>query len=106
MASESRQTLRAVVGDGDTGNLLQRAVGSSGVPHQLRGVPIDLVEKGAIWRHTIVARAATDVSTKRPEGAIALDVGACRILRDSDLEAVVDMEGGDVAVPENRSVQA
>jgi hypothetical protein len=45
------------------------------------------------------------VDTKPPEGAIALDLGARRILRDSDLEAVVDMEGGDVAVPENRSVQ-
>ena len=31
-------------------------------------------------------------------------IGARRILRDSDLGAV-DVEGGDVAVPENRSVQ-
>src|SRR5580704_6964990 len=104
MASESRQPLRAVVGDGDTGNLLQRAVWLGGVPDQLRGVPVDLVEKGAIRRHPIVARAAADVSTKPPEGAIALDVWARRILRNSDLGAV-DMEGGDVAVPENRSEQ-
>src|SRR4029077_6086621 len=66
--------------------------------------PVDLIEKGAIRRHPIVARAAADVSTKTPEGAIALDVGARGILRDSDLGAV-DMEGGDVAVPENRTVQ-
>src|SRR4029077_5029426 len=58
----------------------------------------------AIWRNPAIARAAADVCTKRPEGAIALDVGARRILRDTDLGAV-DMEGGDVAVPENRSVQ-
>src|SRR6266849_111865 len=103
--SKSRQTLRAVVGDGDTGNLLQRAVRFGGIPHQLRRIPVDLVEVFTIWRNPAVARSAADVSTKPPEGAIALDVGACRILRDSDLETVVDTEAGDVAVPENRTVQ-
>src|SRR6266403_1797510 len=102
--SESRQTLRAVVGDGDTGNLLERAVWFGGVPHQLRGVPVDLVEIGAIRRNPVITRSTADVSAKSPEGAIALDVGARRILRDSDLGAI-DMERGDVAVPENRSVQ-
>src|SRR5258708_2506110 len=105
MASESRQPLRAVVRDGDAGHLLQRAVWFGGVPHQLRRIPIDLIQVFTIRRNPAVARAAADVSTKRPEGAIALDLGARRILRDSDLEAVVDIEGGDVAVPENRSVQ-
>src|SRR5580700_11493461 len=103
-ASESRQTLRAVVGDCDAGHLFQRAIRLSGVPHQLRRIPIDLVEKCAIRRNPVIARSAADVSTKPPEGAIALDLGARRILRDFDFEAV-DVEGGDVAVPENRSVQ-
>src|ERR1700756_3015161 len=106
MASESCQALRAVVGDGDTGNLLQRAIRFRGVPHQLRRIPIDLIQVFAIRRNPAVARAAADISTEPPEGAIALDLGTCRILRDSDLETVVDIEGGDVAVPENRSVQA
>src|SRR5258708_25690206 len=105
MASESRQPLRAVVRDGDAGHLLQRAVWFGGVPHQLRRIPIDLIQVFTIRTNPAVARAAADVSTKRPEGAIALDLGARRIPRDSDLEAVVDIEGGDVAVPENRSVQ-
>src|SRR6266851_10015519 len=98
MESESRQALRTVVGDGDTGNLHQRAVRFRGVPHQLRRIPIDLIQVFTIRRNPAVARAAADVSTKRPEGAIALDLGARRILCDSDLEAVVDMECGDVAV--------
>src|SRR5260370_42289127 len=59
--SESRQALRAVVGDGDTGNLLKRAVWPRGVPPQLRGVPVDLVEIGAIWRNPAIARAAADI---------------------------------------------
>src|SRR4029077_919615 len=58
----------------------------------------------AIRRNPVIARSAADVSTKPPEGAVALDDGARRILRDPDFEAV-DMEGGDVAIPENRSVQ-
>src|SRR5258708_6538175 len=85
MASESRQPLRAVVRDGDAGHLLQRAVWFGGVPHQLRRIPIDLIQVFTIRRNPAVARAAADVSTKRPEGAIALDLGARRILRDSDL---------------------
>src|SRR5260370_36321658 len=105
MASESRQTLWAVVGNRDTGYFFQRAVWFGGVPHQLRGIPVDLVEVFTIRRNPAVARSTADVSTKPPEGAIALDLGARRILRDSDLEAV-DMAGGDVAAPENRSVQA
>src|SRR4029077_3198177 len=68
------------------------------------GIPVDLVQKCAVRRNPVIARSAADVSTKPPEGAIALDDGARRILRDSDFGAV-DMEGGDVAVPENRGVQ-
>src|SRR5262249_53472564 len=104
MKSESCQALRAVVGNRDAGYFFQRAVRFGGVAHQFRGIPVNLVQIGAIRRDPIVAGAAADVSTKPPEGAIALDVGACGILRDSDLEAV-DMEGTEVAVPENRSVQ-
>src|ERR1700740_3561600 len=104
MASESRQTLRAVVGDGDTGHLLERAVWLGGVPHQLRRIPVDLVDKGASRRNPLIARSAADVSTKPPEGAIALDNRTCGILGDFEFEAV-DVEGGDVAVAENRSVQ-
>src|SRR5580700_9204682 len=101
--SEPRQPLRAVIGNRNAGDLLKRAVWLRGVPYQLRGVPVDLVEKGAIRRNPAIARSAADVPTKPPECAIALDFGARRILRDFDLGAV-DMEGGDVAVPENRSV--
>src|ERR1700756_1565362 len=104
--SESRQSLRAVVGNRDAGYFFQRAVRLRGVPHQLRSVPVNLVQKFTIRRDPAVARATADVSTEPSEGAIALDLGARRILRDSDLETVVDIEGGDVAVPENRSVQA
>src|ERR1700747_2319380 len=106
MASESRQSLRAVVGNRDAGYFFQRAIRLGGVPHQLRCIPVDLIQVFAIRRNPAVARAAADISTEPPEGAIALDLGTCRILRDSDLETVVDIEGGDVAVPENRSVQA
>src|SRR4029077_1246862 len=63
-----------------------------------------LVEKGAIRRYPVIARAAADVSTKPSEGAIALDNRTCGILGDFEFEAV-DVECGDVAVPENRSEQ-
>src|ERR1700691_1104684 len=75
--SEPRQSLRTVVRDRDAGHFLQRAIWLSGVPHQLRRIPIDLVEKGAIWRNPVIARAAADVSTKPSEGAIALDNRTC-----------------------------
>src|ERR1700739_2391697 len=71
--SESGQALWAVVGDAATGNLLQRAIRFRGVPHQLRRIPIDLIEVFTIRRNPVIARAAADVSTKAPEGAIALD---------------------------------
>src|SRR5262249_48961630 len=64
----------------------------------------DLIEKGAIRRNPVIARSAADVSAKPPEGAITLDIWTRRILCDFDLGAV-DMEGADVAVAENRSVQ-
>ena len=102
--SESRQSLRGVVRDRHAGNLLQRAIRFGGVPDQLRRVPVYLIEKFTIRGNPTVARAAADVSTKPTEGAVALDLGARRILRDSNLEAV-DMEAADVAVSENRSVQ-
>src|SRR5579863_1670090 len=102
--SESRQPLRTVVRDRHAGNFLQRAIRLGSVADQLRGVPVDLVEKGAIRRDPVIAWAAADVSTKPPEGAIALDNRTCGILGDFEFEAV-DVECGDVAVPENRSKQ-
>src|SRR6266481_2523235 len=59
--SESRQPLRAVVGNPHAGDLLKRTVWLCGVPHQLRGVPVDLVEIGAIWRNPAIARSAADI---------------------------------------------
>src|SRR5215813_11424609 len=102
--SESSQAFRAVVGNRDAGNLLQRAVCVGCVSHQLRGVPVDLVEIGTVGRNPVIARSTADVATQAPEGAIAGDVGACRILGDCDLGAI-DIESGDVAVPENRGIQ-
>jgi hypothetical protein len=71
----------------------------SGVAHQLRGIPVDLVEVGAIWRNPAIARAATHGSIDRSEGAIASNLRACWILRDTELGAV-NPAAADVAVTE------
>src|SRR5215468_4522402 len=69
--SESRQALRAVVWNPGTGNFRERAVRPRRVAHQLRGIPIDLVETVAIRRQPAVARSAAHGSIDRPEGAIS-----------------------------------
>src|SRR5258708_10950922 len=79
--SKSRQALRAVVGNFHTGDLSERAVPVSGVAHQLRGIPVDLVEVGAIWRNPAIARAAAHGSIDRSEGAIASNLRAIPSVR-------------------------
>src|SRR5882762_4182252 len=101
--SESRQALRAVVGDGRAGDFLQRTVRLGGVAHQFRGIPVNLVEIGAIRREPVVARAAADGSIQRPEGAISRHFRARRIL--CELQPFpIDVVAADVAVAEVRSV--
>ena len=90
--SKSRQALRAVVGNFHTGDLSERAVPVSGVAHQLRGIPVDLVEVGAIWSNPAIARAAAHGSI-----AIASNLWAWWILRDTELGAV-NPAAADVAV--------
>ena len=58
--SESRQALWAVIGNVHTGDLLQRTVRLRRVPHQLRGIAVDLVEIGSIGRNPAIARSAGD----------------------------------------------
>src|ERR1700746_1148594 len=53
--SESRQALRAVRGDRDAFNLLKGTVRLSGVAHQFRSIPVDLVEIFAIRRQPAIA---------------------------------------------------
>src|SRR5689334_14247392 len=80
--SESRQALRAVVGDRDACNLLKGTVRLSGVAHQFRSIPVDLVEIFAIRRQPAIAWAAANHSIDCSESAISRDLRACRILRD------------------------
>src|SRR5260370_7396616 len=96
---EARQALRAVVRNPHTADLPQRTVRLNGVAHQFRGVPVNLVEIGAIRGHPAIARAATDVATKRPEGAVSGNSRARWILRYG-YGAAVDVEGRQVAVTE------
>src|SRR5262245_176702 len=70
-ASESRQTLWAVVRNLYAGNLLERAVRLSGIAHQFRGIPVDLVEKDAIRCEPVVGRAADHGSVEPPGGAVS-----------------------------------
>src|SRR5262249_52555945 len=102
-ASESRQALRAVVGDLHTRDLLERTVRLRRVAHQLRGIPVDLVEIGAIRRQPAIARAAAHDSIDRSEGAISRNNRARGILRDGELFAV-DAEAAEVAVAEGRRI--
>src|SRR4029077_3794627 len=99
--SESRQTLRAIVGNLHAGDLLKRTVALRRVAHQLRGIPVDLVQIGAIWRQPAIARSAAHDSINRSEGAIALDLRGRGILRYGEPVAV-DAEAADGAVTEVR----
>src|SRR4029077_13857968 len=102
--SESGKSLRTIVWNLHASNFLERAIRLRRVTHQLRGVPIDLVEIVSIRRNPAITRAAANISTERPVGAVSRDLRARRIARDAEL-STVDVEGGDVAVPEVRSVQ-
>jgi hypothetical protein len=97
--SESRQTLRAIVRNSHVGDLFKRTVRLSGVAHQFRGIPIDLVEIRAIWRNPVIAGAAANGSVDRSEGAVSRNARARRILCDADLVAV-DVVAANVAVTE------
>src|SRR4029077_11382872 len=99
--SESRQTLRAVVGDLDACDLLKRTVWLGGVAHQFRSISIDLVEIGAIWRNPAIARATANHSINSSESSISRDLRARGVLRDRE-HAAVDAVAADVAVTEVR----
>ena len=101
-ASEPRQALRAVVGNPHAGDLLKRTVRLSGVAHQFRSIPVDLVEICAIRRQPVIAGAAANRSIDRSEGAISWNLRARRILRDGE-HVAVDAEAAEVAVTEVRS---
>src|SRR5262249_14406006 len=102
--SESRQALRAVVRNFYAGDLVERTVRLSGIPNQLRGIAVNLVEIGAIRRNPAVARSAGDIPAERPGGAVSRNLRACGITGDFQASAV-DLEAGNVAVTEVRSVQ-
>src|SRR6516225_8234314 len=86
--SESRQTLRAVVGNLRAGDLFERTVRLRRIAHQLRGIPVDLVEIGAIRRNPAITRSTGDGCVETPGGAIARNLRACLVLRDEELFAV------------------
>src|SRR5262249_62316955 len=102
-ASESGQPLWAVVGDLDAGDLLERAIRLRRVAHQLRGIPVDLVEIGAVGRNPVIGRPAGDGGVETSGGAITRYLGGCGILGDAEVDAV-DPEGADVAVTEVRRI--
>src|SRR5216684_3260771 len=98
--SESRQALRAVVGNIRAGDFVQRTVRLNGVTDQLRGIPVDLVEIGVVGRQPAIARTAGNDSIEPPEGSISGNLGAREILRDGE-DVAVDAIAGDVAVTED-----
>src|SRR5260370_38641381 len=64
--SESRQALRAVVGNGRAGDLFERAVRLDGVADQFRGICVGLVEVGRICRQPAIARTTAEDSCEPP----------------------------------------
>src|SRR5262249_46743092 len=101
--SESSQTLRAVVRDFHAGDLLERTIRLDRIAHQLRGIPIDLVEIGAIWAYPAIARSASD-SCVEPSGcAIARNLRACWIFRDGEPFAI-NAVAADITVTEIRRI--
>src|SRR5262245_50837116 len=101
--SEPRQALRAVVGNRHAGDLLERTVRMSGVAHQFCGIPVNLVEMGAVWRDPVVGRAAAHGSVEPPSGAVSGNLRARGIGRDFQT-ATVDVVAADIAVAEVRRV--
>src|SRR5262245_6350104 len=103
MQSESRQALRAVVGDRDAGDLLQRTVVVCGVADEFGGVSVNLKQVRAVRRNPVVARSAGDGCIETSGRSIAWNSRARGILRDLQAPAV-DTKRADVAVTEIRCV--
>src|SRR5215468_222668 len=101
--SESRQALRAVVGNLHAGDLVERPVRLRGVTHQLRGIAVDLIKIRAIRRDPVVGWAAGDVATEPPGGAVSRNLRARGVAGDFQA-AAVDAIAADVAVAEVRGV--
>src|SRR5215510_5250569 len=101
LASESRQALRAVVGNLRAGDFLERTVGLRRVAHQLRGVAVDLIQIGTIRRNPAIAGSTRHARVETSGGPVARNLRARGILRDGEPVAV-DAEAADVAVPEVR----
>src|SRR5262245_57530541 len=101
--SESRQALRAVVGNFHAGDLAKRAIRVSGVAHKFASIPVDLIEIRAIRREPVIARAADHGSVEPPGGAVSRNLRARGVARDFDA-AAVDVVAADVAVAEVRSI--
>src|SRR5262249_29540318 len=88
--SESRQALRAVVGNLHAGDLVERPVRLSGVTHQFRRIAVDLVKIRAVRRDPVVGRAAGDVSTAPPGVAISRNLRARASLPDTQPTSVAE----------------
>src|SRR5215468_1774154 len=70
-----RQALRVVVGNLRAGDLVERVVLPSGVTHQLRGIPVDPLEIGAVRVNPLAARSAGDGSVE------PLAMASCEVMR-------------------------
>src|ERR1700722_4923348 len=94
--SESRQTLRTVVGNLHAAHFLERAIRLRGIAHELRGVAVDLVEIRVVRAKPTVGRAAGHGSVEPPGGAVSRNLRARWIARD--FQAVtVDAVAADIA---------
>src|SRR6266851_9446250 len=91
--------MRAIVGNTHASDLVKRTFRLNGVPHQFRGIPVDLVEIDPIWCHPGITRAAADESIERPERPISRNLRASGIPRDGELGAV-DAVAAEVAITE------
>src|SRR5580698_9795097 len=69
--SESRQTLRTVVGNLHAAHFLERAIRLRGVANELRGVTVNLVEIRVIRAKPAIGRAAGHGSVEPPGGAVS-----------------------------------
>src|SRR5580698_10612946 len=101
--SESRQALRAVVGNLHAAHFLKRAIRLRGVANELRGVAVNLVEIRVIRAEPTIGRAAGHGSVEPPGGAVSRNLWASRIA--GYFEAItVDPVAADVAVAEVRRI--
>src|ERR1700730_11356371 len=99
--SESRQPLRTVIGEFHSGHFRERAVRLRGVTDEFRGMPINLIQESAIWRHPVVGWSAGDGCVESSGGAVSRNLWARWILRDLEPFAI-DSVAADVAVTEIR----